>query len=101
MQKNRIEEVEQILSLLKRVGNHLSIARHIALATRGKDIFHLSNKQFLEILEKYELEINFDNEIEVPSFIDEESREIQNIIEDGKNFSHLVDELEEDEENGS
>lgn len=98
---NRINDGEQILHLLRRIATHpLPIARHIALATRSKDIFHLSNKQFLEILEKYELEIDFDATIENPSIsISDEDTDLDTIIKEGTNLSQLRDELLS-EENG-
>lgn len=89
----RINETEQIISLLRRVSiDELPLSRHIALATRGKDIFHLSNKDFLEILEKYELEVNFDETIEDPSLtIDNDS--IESILSDGMNLETFREEL--------
>lgn len=95
----KINETEQIIALLRRVStDELPISRHIALATRGKDIFHLSNKDFLEILEKYELEVNFDETIEDPSLsIDNET--ISSILFDGMDLDTLREELYNKEHN--
>lgn len=54
----------QIFSVLKRLKSttpSISIARHIELATRNEsDLFYLNDTQFLEILEKYEMENTLD-----------------------------------------
>jgi len=93
-----IDEIEQIVSLLKRVSviNPFSVAKHISLATRQKDIFHLSNKQFLEILEKYELEINFDDTVEnpEPSFCQGTAQ----IIEEGMDINKMREDIFYNEE---
>ena len=103
MKTTRIDEVEQILSLLKRVSvsGELSVARHIALATRSKEIFHMSNKHFLELLEEYELEINFDEVVENPgcSLKETDSDEIKTIIDEASNLNELRESLFEDDNN--
>jgi hypothetical protein len=89
----KINETEQIIALLRRVAiDDLPIARHVALATRGKDIFHLSNKDFLEILEKYELEVNFDETIEDPS-LSINNDTVGSILSDGMNLETFREEL--------
>jgi len=95
--KGKIIETEQIFSLLRRVSeaDNMPISRHIALATRGKDIYHLKDGQLLELLEKYELEINFEDTLETPEYVSD----VEHIIEEALDIDKLKTSIfEQDEE---
>ena len=85
------EQIFSILRRLKQTSPLISIARHIDLATRHEgDLFYVSDKEFLDILEQYELENTLDP-------IEQDSTE--EIIDEATNhFDELTRKLLEDKE---
>ena len=86
---NYYRQIIQTLGRLKKAHPTYNMGRHISTALGDYDLWGVTDKEILDALKKYEIELNMD-------FFHTEEEELRKIIDNGIHLERMFD--EEDEE---
>lgn len=86
---NHYREILQTLERLYKSHPSYNIGRHISTATNESDLWGVSDKEFLLLLKKYEVNLDMDG--------NHNDDELDKIINDGMHLGDIFDNDEEEE----
>ena len=85
---NYYRQIIHALERLQKAHPKYNMGKHLSTALDGSDLWGVSDKELLFALQKYEIELNMDADID--------DEEIEEIIKDGMNLERMF--LDEEEE---
>lgn len=85
---NYYRQIIHALERLQKAHPKYNMGKHLSTALDGSDLWGVSDKELLFALQKYEIELNMDADID--------DEEIEEIIKDGMNLERMFLDEEED-----